>query len=59
LQAFRAAELRSVRIAKPTPRGWRLVKASESSQVDALIGLAMAADRADRPAYGVRFLGWS
>lgn len=46
-------------IAKPTPRGWRLVKASETVQVDALIALAMAAERADRPAHASKFLGWS
>ena len=45
-------------IAKPTPRGWRLIKASETVQVDALIAVAMAAERADRPAYASKFLGW-
>jgi hypothetical protein len=33
-------------LAKPTPRGWRLVKSAEAAQIDALIALAMAAERA-------------
>lgn len=45
-------------VAKPTPRGWRLVKSSENVQIDALIALAMSAERAEQPAEAVRFHGW-
>jgi phage terminase large subunit-like protein len=45
-------------VAKPTPRGWRLVKSAESAQIDALISLAMAAERATQPVAAVRFHGW-
>jgi len=46
-------------IAKPTPRGWRLVRASENAQVDALIALAMASERASQQTYASRFLGFA
>lgn len=36
-------------VAKPTPRGWRLVKSAEAAQIDAVIALAMAAERAPAP----------
>ena len=45
--------------AKPTPRGWRLVKSAEAAQIDAVIALAMAAERASTPAPApARLLGW-
>lgn len=44
-------------IAKPTPRGWRLVKSAEGAQIDALIALAMAAERAEQQQPTFRFLG--
>lgn len=46
-------------IAKQGPRGWRLDKSSDAAQIDALIALAMAVDRADQPAPEPgRLLGW-
>lgn len=46
-------------IAKPTPRGWRLDKSSDADQIDALIALAMAIDRASEPQpEPTRLLGW-
>jgi phage terminase large subunit-like protein len=46
-------------VAKQGPRGWRLDKSSDAAQIDALIALAMAVDRADQPAAEVgRLLGW-
>ncbi len=46
-------------VAKPTPRGWRLVKSAEAAQIDAVIALAMAAERASTPApQPTRLLGW-
>ncbi len=46
-------------VAKPTPRGWRLTKTAEEAQIDAVIALAMAAERASQPvAPPPRLLGW-
>lgn len=46
-------------LAKPTPRGWRLVKSAEGAQIDACISLAMAAERASTPAEPpAELLGW-
>jgi phage terminase large subunit-like protein len=45
-------------IAKPTPRGWRLVKSADAVQIDALIALAMAAEQAERAPRPAQFLGW-
>jgi phage terminase large subunit-like protein len=45
-------------IAKPTPRGWRLVKSAESAQIDGVIALAMAAERAEQAEPAAKFLGW-
>jgi hypothetical protein len=46
-------------VAKPTPRGWRLVKSADAAQIDAVIALAMAAERASTPARPpARLLGW-
>ncbi len=44
--------------AKPTPRGWRLVKSADAAQIDALIALAMAAERATEPVAVVKFHGF-
>ncbi len=45
--------------AKITPRGWRLTKSAEAAQIDAVIALAMAAERASTPAPPpARLLGW-
>ncbi len=45
--------------AKATPRGWRLVKSADGAQIDAVIALAMAAERASTPAPApARLLGW-
>jgi hypothetical protein len=46
-------------VAKPTPRGWRLVKVSDAAQIDGAIALAMAAERAAQTAYKPRFIGWA
>jgi hypothetical protein len=45
-------------VAKPTPRGWRLTKAADSLQVDALIALAMSAEVAERQPRPVEIVGW-
>jgi phage terminase large subunit-like protein len=45
-------------VAKPTPRGWRLVKSADAAQIDALIALAMASERATQPVAEVRFHGF-
>ena len=44
--------------AKPTPRGWRLVKAADSLQIDGTIALAMAVERAEHQPEPVQLLGW-
>lgn len=46
-------------VAKPTPRGWRLTKSADAAQIDAVIALAMAAERAATPARpAAKLLGW-
>ena len=46
-------------VAKPTPPGWRLVKSAEAAQIDAVIALAMAAERASTAAPPpAKLLGW-
>lgn len=48
-------------VAKPTERGWRLSKPrgeGRASQVDAVVALAMAAERACQPAPRAELLGW-
>jgi phage terminase large subunit-like protein len=45
-------------IAKPTPRGWRLVKSSDAAQIDGAVALAMAAERASQPLPTIKFHGW-
>ena len=45
-------------IAKQTGRGWRLEKSERQAQIDALIALAMAVERAEARPAPVRLLGW-
>jgi phage terminase large subunit-like protein len=45
-------------IAKDGPRGWRLDKAHRSAQIDAVVALAMAVERAEARPEPVRLLGW-
>jgi phage terminase large subunit-like protein len=45
-------------IARQTSRGWRLDKAREADQVDAVVALAMAVDIASEPRPAAEFLGW-
>jgi phage terminase large subunit-like protein len=45
-------------IAKDGPRGWRIDKAHGRVQIDALIALAMAVERAEARPEPVRLLGW-
>ncbi len=45
-------------IAKQTPRGWRLEKSERGVQIDAVVALAMAVERADQPTEPARLLGW-
>lgn len=45
-------------IAKQTPRGWRIDKANESDQVDAVVALCMAVERAGQPKRQAQLLGW-
>jgi hypothetical protein len=45
-------------VAKPTPGDWRLVKSAEAAQIDAVIALTMAAERATEPVAPVRLHGW-
>ena len=45
-------------IAKQTGRGWRLDKAERGAQIDAVVCLAMAVERAEARPAPVRLLGW-
>lgn len=45
-------------IAKQTDRGWRIDKSRDGVQVDSVIALAMALERAERPVQPTRLLGW-
>jgi len=45
-------------IAKQTPRGWRLDKSERAAQIDAVVALAMALERAEQPARPARLVGW-
>jgi hypothetical protein len=45
-------------IAKQTGRGWRLDKAERGAQIDAVVCLAMAVERAEARQASVRLLGW-
>lgn len=44
--------------AKQTGRGWRLVQGGNAAQIDAVIALAMAAERAQHEEEPARLLGW-
>ncbi len=46
-------------VAKQTGRGWRLDKSERSAQIDAVVALAMAVERAQAPKpEPPRLLGW-
>jgi phage terminase large subunit-like protein len=45
-------------VAKDTARGWRLDKSARAAQIDAVIALAMAVERAETPTQKVELLGW-
>ena len=45
-------------VAKDTARGWRLDKSARAAQIDAVIALAMAVERAEQPSQKVELLGW-
>jgi phage terminase large subunit-like protein len=45
-------------VAKDTPRGWRIEKAHSRAQIDAVVALAMAVERAEMKPEPVRLLGW-
>jgi phage terminase large subunit-like protein len=45
-------------IAKQTNRGWRLDKSERGAQIDAVVALAMALERAEAPDRPARLLGW-
>ncbi|KAA0275387.1 MAG: hypothetical protein EDQ89_00195 [Acidobacteria bacterium] len=45
-------------IAKQTQRGWRIDKSDERAQIDAVVALCMALERAEQPAPEARLLGW-
>jgi phage terminase large subunit-like protein len=45
-------------IARQTPRGWRLDKSERAAQIDAVVALAMALERAEQPVRPARLLGW-
>ncbi|MDP9377270.1 MAG: terminase large subunit [Actinomycetota bacterium] len=49
--AFRA-------IARHSRRGWRIDKTNRSDQIDAVIAMCMAVERAEHQPEPVRFLGW-
>jgi len=46
-------------VAKPTPRGWRLVKSAENAQIDAVIAMAMAMERATVRQPRTKLVGWA
>jgi anti-sigma-K factor RskA len=41
-----------------SPPGWRLVKSAHSAQIDAVIALAIAAERAEKPVTTPPVIGW-
>lgn len=45
-------------IAKPSGRGWRLDKLARADQIDAVIALCMAVERAEHQPEPVQLLGW-
>jgi phage terminase large subunit-like protein len=44
-------------IAKDTPRGWRLDKSHRRAQIDGVVALAMAVERAEHKAEPIQLLG--
>jgi hypothetical protein len=44
--------------AKQTGRGWRLVEGGNAAQIDAVIALAMASERAQAEEQPARLIGW-
>jgi phage terminase large subunit-like protein len=45
-------------IDKDSPRGWRVDKAHRTAQIDAVVALAMAIERAEQRPEPVQLLGW-
>jgi phage terminase large subunit-like protein len=45
-------------VAKKTGRGWRLDKAARDSQIDAVVALAMAVERAQYQPEPAQIVGW-
>jgi phage terminase large subunit-like protein len=45
-------------VARETPRGWRIDKATDADQNDAAVALAMAVDAVENRPAPVEFLGW-
>jgi phage terminase large subunit-like protein len=45
-------------IAKDSPRGWRLDRAHRTANIDAVIAMALAVERAEARPDPVRLLGW-
>jgi phage terminase large subunit-like protein len=45
-------------VARKTGRGWRLKRAVRESQIDAVVALGMAVERASHRAEPARLLGW-
>lgn len=45
-------------IAKATGRGWRLEQSGRDQNVDAVVALAMAVERANAPAAAAELVGW-
>jgi phage terminase large subunit-like protein len=45
-------------VAKDSPRGWRLDRAHRTANIDAVIALAIALERAEAKSEPVRLLGW-
>lgn len=45
-------------VAKQTNRGWRIDKSERSAQIDAVVALAMAIERAEFRPQPVELIGW-
>jgi phage terminase large subunit-like protein len=45
-------------VARQTGRGWRLDKSERSAQIDAVVALAMAIERAEARPEPVQLVGW-
>jgi hypothetical protein len=52
------AEHASNAVARHSRRGWRLEQAERSANIDSIIALAMALERAESRPEPVRVLGW-